>query len=116
MGLPGSLRSATTQPIHLHFVPEFKRLVRQHGTLRVLFDMTTFHGWEAGAIWEDIKFATKHFEDIERLAMIGEKKWQHGMATLCKPFKKAAVRYFERALRAAYSQLRWLFFEPDVEK
>jgi hypothetical protein len=27
-----------------HFVPEFERLVRQHGKLRVLFDMTGFHG------------------------------------------------------------------------
>ena len=31
------------------FVPEFERLLRQHGTLRVLFDMTGFHGWTAGA-------------------------------------------------------------------
>jgi hypothetical protein len=31
------------------FVPEFERLVRQHGKLRLLFDMTGFHGWEAGA-------------------------------------------------------------------
>ena len=36
-----------------HFVPEFERLVRQHGKLRVLFDMTGFHGWTAGALWED---------------------------------------------------------------
>ena len=59
-----------------HFVPEFERLVRQHGKLSVLFDMTGFHGWEAGALWEDIKFDVKHFADIERLAMVGEKKWQ----------------------------------------
>ena len=32
-----------------HFVPEFERLVRQHGKLSVLFDMTDFHGWEAGS-------------------------------------------------------------------
>src|ERR1035438_9327998 len=31
-----------------HFVPEFERLVRQHGKLRVLFDMAGFHGWEVG--------------------------------------------------------------------
>jgi hypothetical protein len=30
-----------------HFVPEFERFVRHHGKLRVLFDMTGFHGWEA---------------------------------------------------------------------
>ncbi|HZM05494.1 MAG TPA: STAS/SEC14 domain-containing protein [Candidatus Saccharimonadales bacterium] len=80
-----------------HFVPEFERLVRQHGKLRVLFDMTGFHGWDAGALWEDIKFDLKHFADIERIAMVGDKKWQHGMAVFCKPFTKATVRYFDHA-------------------
>ncbi len=32
-----------------HFVPEFERLARQHGKLRVLFDMAGFHGWEVSA-------------------------------------------------------------------
>lgn len=82
---------------YTHFVPEFERLVRQHGKLRVLFDMTGFHGWEGGALWEDIKFDLKHFADIERLAMAGEARWQQGMTTFCKPFTKATIRYFEHA-------------------
>jgi hypothetical protein len=80
-----------------HFVPEFDRLVRLHGKLRVLFDMTGFHGWETGALWEDIKFDVKHFADIERLAMVGDSKWEQGMATFCKPFTKAVIRYFDHA-------------------
>jgi hypothetical protein len=79
------------------FVPAFERLVREHGKLRLLFDMTDFHGWEASAAWEDFKFGIEHFADIERLAMVGEKQWQHGMATFCKPFTKATVRYFDHA-------------------
>ena len=78
-----------------HFVPEFERLVKQHGKLKVLFDMTDFHGWEASALWEDTKFAIHHFNDIDRLAMVGEEKWQRGMATFCKPFTKATIRYFD---------------------
>ena len=79
------------------FVPEFERLLRQHGSLSVLFDMSDFHGWEAGALWEDTKFAIHHFADIEKIAMLGEKKWQQGMAAFCKPFTKAAVRYFDHS-------------------
>ena len=71
--------------IYEHFVPEFERLVRQHGKLRLLFDMAGFHGWEGGALWQDIKFDMKHFGDIERLAMVGETKWQLAWR-LCKPF------------------------------
>jgi len=89
----GKLTSADYE----HFVPEFERLVGEHGKLRVLFDMTDFHGWNVGALWADTKFAVRHFADIERIAMVGETKWQHGMATFCKPFTKATVRYFDHA-------------------
>ncbi len=79
------------------FMPEVEKLVRLHGKLSMLFDMTGFHGWEAGALWEDTKFAIKHFSDIEKIAMVGEKKWQQGMALFGKPFTKAMIRYFDHA-------------------
>ena len=74
--------------------------------MRVLFDMTGFHGWDVGALWEDTKFAIKHFSDIERLAMVGETKWEKGMATFCRPFTKATIRYFDHA-NAAEAR-KWL--------
>ena len=45
---------------------------------------------------QDTKFGARHFRDLDRLAMVGETKWQHGMAVFCKPFTTATVRYFER--------------------
>jgi hypothetical protein len=89
-----------------HFVPEFERLLKQHGKLRVLFDMTGLQGWDTGAFWEDLKFEAKHFADIERLAMLGDKKWQHGMAIFWKPFTSATIRYFDHVDRAAAR--KWL--------
>ena len=72
----------------------------------MLFDMKGFHGRDAGAAWEDFKFVRKHFGDIERLAMVGDKKWEHGMEAFFKPFTKATTRYFEEA-DAALAQ-HWL--------
>ena len=85
-----------TKADYEYFVPEFDRLIEQHSKLRVLFDMTNFHGWEASALWEDIKFGIEH-PDIDRLAMVGENEWQHAMATLSKPFTKAAIHYLSDA-------------------
>ncbi len=80
-----------------HFVPEFERLVKEHGKIRVLFEMTGFHGWNASALWDDIKFDLKHFSDIERLAMVGDRKWEKGMSVFCRPFTTARIRYFDVA-------------------
>ena len=63
------------------FVPEFEKLIQKHGKVRILFDMAGFHGWDLGALWEDIKFDLKHFSDIERIAFVGDKKWEKGMST-----------------------------------
>lgn len=77
------------------FVPEIERLMNQHGKIRILLELHDFRGWSAGALWEDLKFDVKHFNDIERLAIVGDKKWEKGMAIFCKPFTTAKVRYFD---------------------
>ena len=77
------------------FVPEVERLIQQHGKIRLLVEMHDFHGWDAGALWEDVKFDLKHFNDVERIAFVGDKKWHKGMAVFCKPFTTAKIGYFE---------------------
>lgn len=77
------------------FVPAAEELIKEHGKIRVLFVMRDFHGWTAGALWEDVKFDLKHFNHIERLAIVGESKWEHGMAVFCRPFTTASLKYFD---------------------
>jgi hypothetical protein len=77
------------------FVPAAEKLIKEHGKIRVLFVMQDFHGWTAGAVWEDIKFDLRHFNDIERLAIVGESKWEQGMAVFCRPFTTASMKYFD---------------------
>ena len=76
------------------FVPEMEKFIEQHGKIRILFEMHDFHGWDMGAMWEDLKFDLKHFSSIERLAIIGESKWQEWMSKFCAPFTTAKIRYF----------------------
>jgi hypothetical protein len=77
------------------FLPAVERLVNQHGKIRMLVDMVGFYGWTAGALWQDIKFEIRHFADVDRLAIIGEAKWEQAMVSFCKPFTTAEVRYFD---------------------
>ena len=77
------------------FVPLVDRQIEEHGKIRILFEMHDFHGWTAGAMWEDLKFDFKHWKDVERLAIVGESKWEKGMAVFCKPFTSAKIQYFD---------------------
>ena len=54
-----------------------------------------FHGWDAKALWDDIKFSTTHCTKIKKIALVGEKKWEKWMARVCKPFTMAKIRYFD---------------------
>src|SRR5438045_2417092 len=74
--------------------PSVEKMIRQHGKIRILVTMHDFDGWDAGALWEDLKWDAKHFNDIERLAIVGEENWQKWMAGFCNAFTTAEVRYF----------------------
>ncbi len=76
------------------YVPEIERIISEQGKVRVLVFMEDFHGWDAGGLWKDIQFDWKHFSDFERIALVGEKSWEKGMAKFCKPFTTAQIRYF----------------------
>src|SRR6476620_10229415 len=78
-------------------LPDIERLIQQHAKLRILCQMHDFHGWTPATLWEDIRFDARHRDDIERLAIVGERKWQGAMARLCKPFTAAEVRYFDQS-------------------
>ena len=79
------------------FVPVVEAAVAAQGKVRLLAKFEDFHGWDMHALWDDIKFATKHCADIERIALVGDRKWEEWMAKVCKPFTMAKLRYFDAA-------------------
>jgi hypothetical protein len=88
------------------FVPVVEDAIRKNGTVRIFVQMHHFHGWDAGALWEDVKFDMDHVDDIDRLAIVGETGWEKWMAVFCKPFTMATIQYFPTAQAA--SARAWL--------
>ena len=87
-----------------HFVPTVDAAVGAHEKVCLLALFHDFHGWDLHALWDDIKFATTHCSKVERIALVGDKKWEEWMAKVCKPFTAATVRYFDVAeLEAAWT-------------
>ena len=82
---------------YARFVPAIDAAVARYGKVRLLAQFHDFEGWDAKALWADIKFSTTHCTKIDRIALVGEKKWEKWMATVCKPFTMAKIEYFDAA-------------------
>lgn len=83
------------------FVPAFRQAAAgRSGKLRVLFDATHLKGWDPQAIWEEVKFDIKHLSEMERLAIVGNREWQHLMARIGNVFPHVQARYFEESQSA----------------
>jgi len=79
------------------FVPAIDAVLAKEGKVRLLAQFHDFHGWDLKALWDDIKFSTTHCTKIDRIALVGEKKWEEWMAKVCKPFTMAKIEYFDAA-------------------
>ena len=100
-----------TKEDYEHFEPAVSGLIETSGKIRILFVMHDFHGWDLGGVWEDIKFATRHCSDIERIAMVGENTWEIWMAVICKPFTLSQIKYFDAGQETAARE--WLLAPTD---
>jgi hypothetical protein len=76
------------------FVPLVDAEIAKGERVNLLAQFHDFHGWDAKALWDDVKFSTTHCTKIKRIALIGEKTWEKWMATVCKPFTMAKIKYF----------------------
>jgi hypothetical protein len=95
--LSGKLHDADYQA----FAPLVDAAIARDGKVRLLTQFDDFHGWDARALWDDIKFSTTHCTKIERVALVGDKAWEKWMAKVCKPFTTAKIQYFDASDMAA---------------
>ena len=91
------------------FLPQLRTGIVHHGKIRLLIRLHNFHGWDAGAFWEDLKFGIQDFNHFDRIVMVGENKWEKAMTILAKPFVPATVKYFDYTGREIAR--RWLLQE-----
>lgn len=98
------------------FVPQIESQMMGEAKLRLVVELHDFEGWTGGALWEDTKFAVAHFNDIDRLAVVGDPRWETGVAVFVKPFTAADVRYFDmRDLSKAHRWVREGWARTDAE-
>ena len=88
------------------FLPRLDALISEHGKISLLVELEDFEGWEAKAAWDDLDFGLDHDRDFDRIAIVGDKSWQHWMIVLSSLFMHTPLRFFPREETAR--ALGWL--------
>jgi len=63
--------------------------------INAMIDATELEGWERRAAWDDFRLGLKHGGEFEKIAIIGNKKWQEYSAKIGTWFILGEVKYFE---------------------
>jgi len=90
------------------FLPKLEDKIKQAGSISLLLELDNFSGWDLKAAKDDFTFAMKHMGNLERIAIVGNKAWEHWMVLMAKPFMLLSnVRYFNQEhLQDAWDWLR----------
>ncbi len=75
-----------------------KEKIKRYGKVRVLLVLENYPAADsAESLYEDMRFLKLHAEDIERLAVVGERAWQETWVALFGLFGGMETAYFDRS-------------------
>ena len=84
-----------TKADYATLVPEVQALVEQEGNIRLLLDMEQFEWEEAKAWGADMKFGSEFRKKIDKLAIVGNKRWEKWLAAVADPFYAREAEFFK---------------------
>ena len=71
------------------------RVIDAGGKPCVLAILESFEGWERGADWNDLDFMLSHGNEIAKIAIVGEPRWEvEALAFAGAGFRSAPVKFF----------------------
>jgi SpoIIAA-like len=76
-------------------LPILRQKIEKYEKINWFFQMKDFEGWTPHAFWRDIKFDFKNTDKLNKVAIVGEKKWHELMTKAMKPFTSAKIKYFD---------------------
>ena len=63
--------------------------------IKVIVDAIDFDGWDMEALWDDLKFGLGHIELFDKIAFVGNKKWEEYAIKISNWFMIGDIEYFQ---------------------
>jgi hypothetical protein len=79
------------------FVPRAEEIIREHGSIGLLVHVGEIDDWTPHALWEDLHLDPRHYNDVFRLAIVGEDPGQDWIPVISRPFTTADVQFYRES-------------------
>jgi hypothetical protein len=77
-------------------IPQVSTAIRREGHVCLLFQMEGFRGWDVKAAWHDLVFGLEINRSVEKIAFVGDRRWERWIAGFLQTFTHGEVRYFDQ--------------------
>jgi hypothetical protein len=89
--ISGDMTKADLQTL----VPALASAAEAQGSVSVLFDLTGFDREKLTALSSDVDFGRQLQGKIDKMALVGNKKWEHYLTKLAAPLDANDSKFFE---------------------
>lgn len=86
---------------------ECEAAIQEIGRISILIMLDNFQGWEKAKGWEDFSFAERNDPYINKIAIVGDKKWEDlAYAFTAEGMRPVPIKYFDEGREGP--ALNWL--------
>jgi hypothetical protein len=100
--IDGKVRKEDYQMI----TPLINGRVKDYGKIRMYIEIESIEGIEPAALKEDLKTYLRHFNHMEKIAVVGKSKWQKLWSKLASPFVSGEMNYYSK--EEITDAVRWI--------
>ena len=86
----------TDEDLH-NLTVRIERILENHGSFLLYVDLEFFKGWEWQTAWDKNIYGKKYWDQIEKIAFVGNQKWEQMINKIAQNLKNGDKRYFSIA-------------------
>lgn len=101
------MSGTTHKSDYAELTPKVEELAKQYDDIRILYDLSDFKSEAPDAWLADLKFSRGFSDKVAKMAIVGDKKWESGLAKVAAPrYAREARRFPVADMQAAWEWLK----------
>jgi len=89
------VRAMFTKADYDRIIEIAKKAIEREGKVLALVILEAFEGWERRGDWGDVSFMMEQGQHLEKMAIVGDDKWQdEAFAFTAKGFRATVIEFF----------------------